>query len=130
MSPERVMLWLLAGVTIASFATWFIQDSVFDATVTFSILSCVVALLWGATRYEKTMQLSGMRSGGILNILSFVAVTAGLTYWCIYFYDFPLVGSIVEALAPMPTFSGPLLCLNPASLQYKCAKGQMPPLCD
>ena len=98
MSPERVMLWLLAGVTIASFATWFIQDSVFDAAVTFSILSCVVALLWGATRYEKTMQLSGMRSGGILNILSFVAVTAGLTYWCIYFYDFPLVGSIIGSI--------------------------------
>ena len=98
MTPERVMLWLLAGVTTASFVTWFIQDSVFDAAVTFSILSCVVALLWGATRYEKTMQLSGMRSGGILNILSFVAVTAGLTYWCIYFYDFPLVGSIFGSI--------------------------------
>ena len=98
MSPERVMLWLLAGVSIASFATWFIQDSVFDAAVTFSILSCIVALLWGATRYESTMQLSGMRNGGILNILSFAAVTAGLTYWCIYFYDFPLVGSIIGSI--------------------------------
>ena len=49
MSPERVMLWLLAGVTIASFATWLIQDSVFDAAVAFSILSVIVAMLWGAS---------------------------------------------------------------------------------
>ena len=98
MSPERVMLWLLAGITIASFATWLFQDSVFDAAVTFSILSIVVAIIWGASRYEKTIQLSGMKNGGILNILTFVAVTAGLTYWCIYFYDFPLVGSIIGSI--------------------------------
>jgi multisubunit Na+/H+ antiporter MnhF subunit len=98
MSPERVMLWLLAGVTIASFGTWFVQDSVLDAAITFSILSCVVALIWGATRYEKTVQLSGMKNGGVLNSLAFVVVTAGLTYWCIYFYDFPLVGSIIGSI--------------------------------
>ncbi len=98
MSTERVMLWLLAGITIASFATWFIQDSVFDAAVTFSILSCLVAIIWGASYYESTMQLSGLKTGGILNIITFVAVTAGLTYWCIYFYDFPLVGSILGSI--------------------------------
>ena len=98
MSTERVMLWLLAGITIASFAIWFIQDSVFDAAVTFSILSCLVAIIWGASYYESTMQLSGLGSGGLLNILAFVAVTAGLTYWCIYFYDFPLVGSILGSI--------------------------------
>ena len=49
MSPERVMLWLLAGVTVASIATWLFQDSVFDAAVTFSILSVLVAMIWGAT---------------------------------------------------------------------------------
>ena len=49
MSPERVMLWLLAGVTIASFATWLIQDSVLDAAVAFSLLSVIVAMLWGAS---------------------------------------------------------------------------------
>ena len=63
MSPERVMLWLLAGVTIASIATWLLQDSVFDAVVTFSILSVLVAMIWGATHYEKTIQLSGMNGG-------------------------------------------------------------------
>lgn len=98
MSPERVMLWLLAGVTVASIATWLLQDSVFDAAVTFSILSVLVAIIWGATHYEKTIQLSGMKSGGILNILAFIVVTAGLTYWCIYFYDFPLVGSIIGSI--------------------------------
>jgi len=98
MSPERVMLWLLAGVTVASIATWLLQDSVFDAAVTFSILSVLVAMIWGATHYEKTIQLSGMKSGGILNILAFIVVTAGLTYWCIYFYDFPLVGSIIGSI--------------------------------
>ena len=56
MSPERVMLWLLAGVTVASLATWLIQDSVFDAAVTFSILSCIVAAIWGASHYEKAIQ--------------------------------------------------------------------------
>ncbi len=98
MSTERVMLWLLAGITIASFAIWFVQDSVFDAAVTFSILSCLVAMIWGASHYESTMQLSGLKSGGILNILAFAAVTAGLTYWCIYFYAFPLVGSIIVSI--------------------------------
>ena len=98
MSTERVMLWLLAGITIASFAIWFIQDSVFDAAVTFSILSCLVAIIWGASYYENTMQLSGLGNGGLLNILAFVAVTAGLTYWCIYFYDFPLVGSAIASI--------------------------------
>ena len=98
MSTERVMLWLLAGITIASFATWFIQDSVFDAAVSFSILSCLVAIIWGASYYESTMQLSGLKTGGIFNIITFVAVTAGLTYWCIYFYDFPLVGSILGSI--------------------------------
>tara|TARA_B100000614_G_scaffold145791_1_gene129577 strand:+ start:429 stop:785 length:357 start_codon:yes stop_codon:yes gene_type:complete len=98
MSPERVMLWLLAGITIASFATWLVQDSVFDAAVTFSILSCVVAAIWGASRYEKTLQFSGIKNGGTINILAFVVVTAGLTYWCMYFYDFPLVGSIVGSI--------------------------------
>jgi multisubunit Na+/H+ antiporter MnhF subunit len=98
MSPERVMLWLLAGVTVAAFATWLIQDSVLDAAVTFSILSCIVAAIWGASRYEKAIQLSGIKGGGILNMLAFVAVTAGLTYWCIYFYDFPLVGSIIGSI--------------------------------
>ena len=98
MSPERVMLWLLAGVTVASLATWLIQDSVFDAAVTFSILSCIVAAIWGASHYEKAILLSGIKGGGILNILAFVAVTAGLTYWCIYFYDFPLVGSIIGSI--------------------------------
>jgi len=98
MSTERVMLWLLAGTTIASFAIWFIQDSVFDAAVTFSILSCLIAIIWGASYYESTMQLSGLKTGGVLNILAFVAVTAGLTYWCIYFYDFPLVGSILGSI--------------------------------
>ena len=98
MSPERVMLWLLAGVTVASFATWLIQDSVLDAAVMFSILSCIVAAIWGASRYEKAIQLSGIKGGGILNMLAFVAVTAGLTYWCIYFYDFPLVGSIIGSI--------------------------------
>ena len=98
MSPERVMLWLLAGVTVASLATWLIQDSVFDAAVTFSILSCIVAAIWGASHYEKAIQLSGIKGGGILNILAFVAVTAGLTYWCIYFYDFPLIGSIIGSI--------------------------------
>jgi len=98
MSPERVMLWLLAGVTVASIATWLFQDSVFDAAITFSILSVLVAMIWGATHYEKTIRLSGMKNGGILNILAFVVVTAGLTYWCIYFYDFPLVGSIIGSI--------------------------------
>ncbi len=98
MSPERVMLWLLAGVTIASIATWLLQDSVFDAAVTFSILSVLVAMIWGATHYEKSFQLRGMKGGGILNILAFIIVTAGLTYWCIYFYDFPLVGSIIGSI--------------------------------
>ena len=98
MTPERVMLWLLAGTTIASLATWFVQDSVFDAVVTFSILSCLIAIIWGASHYEKTVQLSGMKNGGILNILVFTVVTAGLTYWCIYFYDFPLVGSIIGSI--------------------------------
>ena len=98
MSPERVMLWLLAGVTIASFGTWIVQDSVLDAAVTFSVLSVLIALIWGATHYEKTIRLSGMKNGGVLNILVFVAVTAGLTYWCIYFYDFPLVGSIIGSI--------------------------------
>ena len=98
MSPERVLLWLLAGVTVASLATWLIQDSVFDAAVTFSILSCIVAAIWGASHYEKAIQLSGIKGGGILNILAFVAVTAGLTYWCTYFYDFPLIGSIIGSI--------------------------------
>jgi len=98
MTPERVMLWLLAGVTVASIATWLLQDSVFDAAVTFSILSVIVAMIWGATDYEKTIHLSGMKSGGILNILAFIIVTAGLAYWCIYFYDFPLVGSILGSI--------------------------------
>ena len=53
MSPERVMLWLLAGVTVASLATWLIQDSVFDAAVTFSILSCIVAASWGPVTTKK-----------------------------------------------------------------------------
>ena len=98
MTPERVMLWLLAGTTIASLATWFVQDSVFDAVVTFSILSCLIAIIWGASHYEKTIQLSGMKNGGVLNILAFAVVTAGLTYWCIYFYEFPLVGSIIGSI--------------------------------
>ena len=54
--------------------------------------------IWGASRYEKTLQFSGIKNGGTLNILAFVVVTAGLTYWCIYFYDFPLVGSIVGSI--------------------------------
>jgi len=95
MSPERVMLWLLAGITISSIATWIVRDSVFDGATAFAILSCVVAAIWGITRYESTARFSGMGNGGILNILTFGVVTAALTYWCIALYDFPLVGSIV-----------------------------------
>ena len=98
MSPERVMLWLLAGITISSIATWIIQDSVFDGATAFAILSCVVAAIWGITRYESTARFSGMANGGILNILTFGVVTAVLTYWCIAMYDFPLVGSIIGSI--------------------------------
>ena len=99
MSPERVMLWLLAGITVSSIATWIVQDSVFDAATAFAILSCVVASIWGITRYDIAVRFSGMGNGGILNLLTFGVVTAGLTYWCIAMYDFPLVGSIIGSFA-------------------------------
>ena len=47
MSPERVVLWLLAGITISSIATWILRDSVFDGATAFAILSCLVAAIWG-----------------------------------------------------------------------------------
>ena len=98
MSPERVMLWLLAGVTITSIATWILQDSLFDGVTAFAILSCLVAMIWGISRYDTSVKFSGMGNGGILNILSFAVVTAGLTYWCIAMYDFPLLGSIIGSI--------------------------------
>ena len=98
MSPERVMLWLLAGITISSIATWILRDSVFDGATAFAILSCLVAAIWGVSRYESTARFSGMANGGILNILTFGVVTAVLTYWCIAMYDFPLVGSIIGSI--------------------------------
>ena len=101
MSPERVMLWLLAGVGISSVATWIVQDSVFDGATAFAILSCIVALIWAASRYDSAVKFSGMGNGGVLNILTFAVVTAGLTYWCIALYDFTLVGSIIGSICTM-----------------------------
>ena len=98
MSPERVMLWLLAGVTISSIATWIVQDSLFDGATAFAILSCLVAMIWGISRYDSALKFSGMGNGGVLNILAFTVVTAGLTYWCIAMYDFPLAGSIIGSI--------------------------------
>jgi hypothetical protein len=95
MSPERVMLWLLAGVSISSIAIWIVQDSVFDGAAAFAVLSCIVAAIWGISRFDSVVKFSGMGNGGILNVLTFSVVTAGLTYWCIAMYDFPLVGSII-----------------------------------
>ena len=98
MSTERVMLWLLAGVNISSIATWIVQDSLFDGATAFAILSCLVAMIWGISRYDSALKFSGMGNGGVLNILAFTVVTAGLTYWCIAMYDFPLVGSIIGSI--------------------------------
>ena len=98
MSPERVMLWLLAGVTISSIATWIVQDSLFDGATAFAILSGLVAMIWGISRYDSAVKFSGMGNGGVLNVLTFAVVTAGLTYWCIAMYDFPLVGSIIGSI--------------------------------
>ena len=98
MSPERVMLWLLAGVTFSSIAPWIIQDSLLDGATAFAILSCLVAIIWGISRYDSAVKFSGMGNGGVLNILTFAVVTAGLTYWCIAMYDFPLVGSIIGSI--------------------------------
>ncbi|MDB2333680.1 hypothetical protein N9V30_01855 [Candidatus Poseidoniales archaeon] len=98
MSPERVMLWLLAGVTLSSIAIWVVQDSVFDGATAFAVLSSIVAVIWGISRYDSAVKFSGMGNGGVLNFLTFAVVTAGLTYWCIAMYDFPLVGSIIGSI--------------------------------
>jgi len=89
---------MFVGSFLAALLTWFLQDSLMDATLTFIALSALTGIVWGLSEKDIAFDALGMNSSGLFVAFSFLVSIAIFAELCIGVFSWPTTGSYVTSL--------------------------------